>query len=128
MNRMIGAVAAALLLAVGAGFSGAVAEEPDASTESKLELASCPPNASTITLDCAVELCAAVTESKDRDLTEQALIGREAAALIRDYGESDAANAGVITACVANGPDAVFAAYNGNEVAQVGEGVPASEQ
>lgn len=122
MKRLLGAVAIALLAAVGTTF------EVGAQEADRNALTACPPATALLTPECADQVCAAVSSATDLDTAEQAILGRNAAMLIRDYGESDSASSARIAACVSAGPTAVFASYTGSEVAKVGEDVPASEQ
>ena len=130
MKLLIGAVATALVLATGSGFNIQVAAEEleVAAVEDSVALASCPPDTDAISRECADQVCASVSDSATLDIVEQALVGRAAADLVRDFGATDPANSALIEACVATGPSGVFAAYNGSEVAKVGESIPASEQ
>jgi hypothetical protein len=121
MKYLLSAVAIALL-AVGTTF------KVDAQEAEGTALSACPPATSLLTPDCADQVCAAVSSATDLATAEQAVLGRNAATLIRDYGESDSASSAKIVACVSAGPTAVFASYSGSEVAKVGEDVPASEQ
>ncbi|MCB1498904.1 MAG: hypothetical protein KDK07_03795 [Bauldia sp.] len=122
MRRYVGAVATALVLA---SVTGVPIEVRAADGEA---LSACPPTATVLTPECASQLCEAVSAASDLETADQAVLGRNAAMLIRDYGDGDADSSAKIVACVTSGPTAVFASYSGSEIAKVGEDVPASEQ